>query len=251
MGPRTGIPLSLLKEAGQGLVHLVFPPVCLVCQKLLVSIETDFCSTCISHLEGDGTAFCWRCGFTIGPHEDVKDGCFRCRQEVFHFDRVYRLGVYEGLLREVILRMKSHAGQDLAQAMGVLWAKRHPELMAGNKPEGIVAVPLHWRRRIGRGYNQSEAMARAVAREWQIPYYSGLLIRARFTSRQVEQPASQRRLNVRGAFRARPGLDLAGKRVLLVDDVLTTGSTASEAARALRGAGAAVVEVAVLAHSLS
>lgn len=251
MATRAGSSLSFLKVAGQGFAHLVLPPICLVCEKLLEAPDGDFCPACRSHLDDCGSDYCWRCGSTIGPYENVEDGCCRCRKEVYHFKRVYRLGVYEGLLREIVLRMKCQAGENLAHAMGILWARRYPNLMRDSELSGVVAVPLHWLRRIGRGYNQSDSFARALAQEWNVPYHAGYLIRARFTARQVEQPAGDRLANVRGAFRAPPRPDLAGSRLLLVDDVLTTGSTASEAARALRAAGADRVEVAVLAHSQS
>jgi predicted amidophosphoribosyltransferase len=109
--------------------------------------------------------------------------------------------------------------------------------------------PLHWWRHWQRGHNQSEALARALARRLGVPCRPRWLRRVRHTPRQTQQPPSARADNVRGAFRARRGAPLAGTTVLLVDDVLTTGSTASEAARALRAAGAGRVVVAVLGRA--
>jgi predicted amidophosphoribosyltransferase len=103
-------------------------------------------------------------------------------------------------------------------------------------------------RRLRRGYNQSEILARPLAGRLRLPCRPGWLRRGRRTPQQTLQPPAGRRENVRGAFRARAGAGLRGRTVLLVDDVLTTGSTAHEAARALRQAGAARVVVAVLAH---
>jgi ComF family protein len=112
-------------------------------------------------------------------------------------------------------------------------------------------VPLHWWRRWRRGYNQSESLARGLVRRLRLSCRVDVLCRRKNTPRQVQQTPAQRRENVRKAFHARPDPTIRGKTVLLVDDVLTTGSTASEAARALRTAGAARVFVAVLAHSQS
>jgi ComF family protein len=167
----------------------------------------------------------------------------------FFFDGVLRLGPYEGLLREVIPRLKHWAGEGLAEALGALWAA-HSEAALRELAAGLVIpVPLHWVRRLARGYNQSEALARELAARLHLPCRPGWLRRIRATPKQTEQTPSRRRTNVRGAFRVSVRAAFTGQTVLLVDDVLTTGSTASEAARALRRAGARRVVVAVLARA--
>src|SRR5262249_56284673 len=106
----------------------------------------------------------------------------------------------------------------------------------------------HWRRRWRRGYNQSEVLAQALTDRLRVPCRPDWLRRVRHTPQQVGQSATERRENVRNAFAAPARAQLRGKTVLLVDDVLPTGSTASDAARALRTAGAARIVVAVLAR---
>ncbi len=184
----------------------------------------------------------------MGPHEEVAEGCARCRKASFHFNRVYRLGPYEGLLREVVLRMKSQAGESLASAMGAIFANRLGPAMADAKLDGVVAIPLHWRKRTARGYNQSEVLARSLAHKLRVPFLSNCLVRLRYTPQQVGLSAAERRANVSGAFSVRRAGSLQGRRVLLMDDVMTTNSTASEAAGTLRKAGVAEVRVGVLAH---
>jgi predicted amidophosphoribosyltransferase len=110
-------------------------------------------------------------------------------------------------------------------------------------------LTTHWRRRWGRGYNQSETLARTWSVRLERPCRPGWLRRTRHTAPQTQQTPAGRWENVRGAFGARRHAGLRGRSILLVDDVLTTGSTCSEAARALRDAGAASVFVAVLAHA--
>jgi ComF family protein len=112
----------------------------------------------------------------------------------------------------------------------------------------VVPVPLHWRRRFSRGHNQSAAVARELARGLGVEFAPRALRRIRQTPQQIQPSAAARRENVRGAFRVNPGARLVGRTVLLVDDVMTTGSTASEAARTLRSAGAGNVVAAVLAR---
>jgi ComF family protein len=176
-------------------------------------------------------------------------GCVRCRDESFAFDAVLRLGPYDGVLRDAVLRLKHHSGEGLAELLGKLWLDRDVQRFRDVGPAAVVPVPLHWWRRWRRGYNQSAALARSIAAHLQIPCFPSQLRRLRNTPDQTLQSPAGRRENVRGAFRARRRPQLKGSTVLLVDDVMTTGATAHEAARALRAAGAARVVVAALARA--
>jgi ComF family protein len=149
----------------------------------------------------------------------------------------------------VVLRVKHVAGEGLAEAMGLLWGQRLPVQLGELRPQAIVPVPLHWSRCWRRGFNQSEVLARQLARTLAIPCRPNWLRRVRRTPLQTRQTSpTARRENVQGAFAARAGLDLSGQSILLVDDVLTTGATANAAAQALRAAKAERVVVAILAH---
>ena len=235
----------------RGLLHLVYPGACYACNRPLSPEESDFCPACRTLLATDPNPVCPRCAASVGPFVPLDDGCKKCRNHAFHFAGVCRLGPYEGQLREIILRMKHAAGEGLAEAMGLLLADARRETIAGMKIDVVMPVPLHWWRRIRRGYNQSEAVARSLSVQLKLPLQSRFLRRSRLTPNQVGQSGPQRRENVRGAFQAGNRKELAGKTVLIVDDVLTTGSTASEAARALRSVGVAKIYVAALAaHSV-
>jgi ComF family protein len=153
------------------------------------------------------------------------------------------------LLREVILRLKYSSGEELAELLGDLWAENAASRLRELTADTVIPVPLHWWRHWRRGYNQSEALARALARELGLPCRPGWLRRIRNTPKQTNQTPSDRLVNVKGAFKTSVTAAVKGKTILLVDDVLTTGSTCSEAAHVLRTAGAARVIVAVLAHS--
>jgi ComF family protein len=213
--------------------------------------QRDFCIACRAALTADPHCTCPRCAATVGQHVLLENGCPLCRDSHFHFDGAVRLGSYEGLLREVILKMKHENGENLAESVGEMWAEHSGSRLRDTGAEVIVPVPLHWRRRWTRGYNQSEALAWALATQLQLPSKPSWLRRTRHTPQQTSQTPAQRQQNVKGAFKARSGARLRGKTVLLVDDVLTTGTTCSEAARALREAGAAKIMVAVLARSSS
>jgi ComF family protein len=145
--------------------------------------------------------------------------------------------------------MKNRNGETLAEMVGGLWAEHAETRLREAGADVVIPIPLHWWRRWSRGYNQSEALANMLASRLKLPCRPRWLRRIRHTPQQTLQTPTERKANVRGAFQARSMARLRGKNVLLVDDVLTTGSTCHEAARALRDAGAIQVMVAVLARS--
>jgi ComF family protein len=232
-----------------GLLDLVLPAHCLTCGRPLTAAERSLCPPCRQELFLDTLPACPRCAATVGPYGTPDGRCPNCRREAFPFDAVVRLGVYDGLLRQVVLRLKDQRGEGLAELLGEHFAEQHRERFRELAPEAIVPVPLHLWRWLARGYNQSAAVGRALARRLGIPCQPGWLRRVRNTPRQTSQTMAGRRENVRGAFVCPHRRAVARRRVLLVDDVMTTGATASEAARALRTADAAHVAVAVLARA--
>ncbi len=248
-----GLLLQHLNHAGRELLHgvlnLVYPGSCAVCGAFASPERPNLCDACRTALTSDVAAVCPRCAGTVGPHVHLADGCTHCRGDVFQFERVLRFGYYDGLLRDVILRMKHAHGEMLAEVVGELWAEHLRLALEAVGADVVIPVPLHWWRRLKRGYNQSTALARVLAANLGIPCKARWLRRVRYTPRQTDLSHTDRRANVQRAFGTSGWAGLKGKTVLLVDDVLTTGTTASEAARALREAGASRVVVAVLARS--
>lgn len=241
--------INLGREFLVGARHLLYPGSCLLCgQPLPVSVP-HFCFDCRRDVFTDSHSTCPRCAGTIGPYAIVNGRCVACRDETFAFEQTLRLGSYDGLLREVILRLKNQRSESLAELLGESWAEQAAARFAALALDVIVPVPLHWMRRWSRGYNQSAALCRGLARVLRLPCCPSWLRRVRNTPRQYTQTPSGRKLNVRGAFRARPGLVRQGASILLVDDVMTTGATVGEASKALLVAGAKRVVVAVLARA--
>lgn len=156
---------------------------------------------------------------------------------------------YDGLLREVILRMKHRTGEELTEVIGALWARQMAPRLSSLHADAVVPVPLHWTRRWQRGFNQSAILASCLARQLNVPCRTHALRRLRRTLDQKQQPTgTARRDNVRHAFHARDADGVRGKTILLIDDVLTSGATASESARALRVHRPKAIHVVVLAH---
>ena len=238
-------------ELLRGFAQYVFPNSCLICNRSETensNFRHGLCSDCIREVSPSDDLACPRCAMTIGPHTDTTGGRSECRGESLGFQSVIRLAPYEGKLREAILRIKSSHGESLAEMLGQVFWERTSVKLGSTGVQLVVPVPLHWRRRWSRGYNQASAIARPVATGLGVKFAPGLLKRIRHTPQQLQPSASARKANVRGAFRIKRGASLRDVPVLLVDDVLTTGSTASEAARTLREAGASKVVLAALAR---
>jgi ComF family protein len=232
---------------GLGL-DLVYPPVCAYCLEAMEPGSlASLCPACRAAVVETRPA-CPRCGALARAGGQQHD-CPSCNHRRFHFDRVWRLGIYHSALRSAVLRMKRPTGHPLAVALGDLLAELAGSRLAALQVDVVVPVPMHWTRKAWRGTNSAEAIARRLAGHLRLPMRPGLLKRCRRTAPQASLPRSRRRANVRGAFRARNHADLPGARILLVDDIMTSGATVNEAAKTLRHCGARFVGVAVLARA--
>jgi ComF family protein len=236
---------------GDGLGALVFPWSCAVCGAH--DTHGPFCSTCHGELleqaASGAASACPRCALSAGPFADLERGCAECRGKPLGFDAAIALGPYQGALRELCLRLKSERNAWLAPWLSKLMVAARRDVLDSLASEAcLVPVPLHWWRRWRRGYNQAEGLARGLGRLLGRPVRRHLR-RQRATDRLVTLSPTERSEAMRGAFVAKRGMGQSERTVLLVDDVLTTGATCGEAARALKRAGARRVVVVVIARA--
>ena len=176
---------------------------------------------------------------------DEEGRCPLCRAGVRGFDAAYSFGAYEGVLRQWIHLYKYGRVKSMSKPLAALLARALP---AGEEWDAVVPIPLHWRRRWSRGFNQADLLARAVARRLGVPVLPALR-RVRHTPTQTGLSQSGRRRNVAAAFAIRNAASAAGKRILLLDDVMTTGSTAAACAGVLRRAGASRIVLLTVARA--
>ncbi len=227
-----------LREAAATAVGLLFPRVCAVCGGACDRAAGHLCWECFRSLPLVSGACCERCGLPVETAGRGGFVCSRCRQDPPAFDRARVAGRFRGSLRRLAHRFKYERAlwlaDDLAElAHGCLLARFEAAAV-----DVVVPVPLFRTRARARGYNQAALLARGIARRLERPFAPQALARVRDTGTQTRLTAAARRLNVHGAFAvAAPGW-VAGRTVLLIDDVMTTGATFHEAARALKTAGA-------------
>ena len=232
-------------------VDLLYPPCCIACNQLIHNIQQSIpvCPDCQLGLVESASATCCRCAASIGRFVDSTNGCLECKGKHHSFDFAVRLGTYDGLRRQLTLNSKFHAATHTATALSFLFWKQQQETLKSWNPDWVIPMPWHWTRRIQKRINPADLLARELAQRLRIRCPRRILKRSQNTISQSLLPLSRRRDNVRNTFRVRSWKPLKESRVLLVDDILTTGATCSEAARVLKQKGVRSVFVAVLCRS--
>lgn len=193
---------------------------------------------------------CQRCGAQLGPYVTNKSGCVHCRNKPLKFDSVTCLGMYDHAIRDAVLSAKYSPSDAGLQAICQLLIDQRLLALRELESDLVIPIPHHWRARLTRHFNSAAIVGSALARALKLTFDDHTLCRTRLTRLQKRVSLMNRFENQKGAFRVRDERSVRGKRVLLVDDVLTTGATCSEAARVLKAAGAKSCHVAVIARVL-
>ncbi|HEX9779193.1 MAG TPA: ComF family protein [Geopsychrobacteraceae bacterium] len=229
----------------QGFVDLLFPPACPLCQKNLEpATASPFCRDCSSAINPLPVGCCSRCALPFPSADRSAHLCESCSRALPPYLSVSCAGVHDAGLRQAVHRFKYDGGHYLDRPLSTLLSRTlDPALF----PDFIVPVPLHDRRLRQRTYNQSLLLARELGLSCSLPVLATLLERVRDTPQQQGLRARERAENLRDAFVCRRAL--SGERILLVDDVMTTGATAAVCSQALLDAGATEVRVAVVARA--
>jgi len=239
---------KLKRTAGfalQSLNQLLWPAVCINCGESICETDANLCRNCWDQLLSCTVAdYCRRCGRDAGKYAMLGDVCPDCQGKQIYFDRIARSGVYKEALQKMVLAFKN-GRTELDSTLGFFANAALQGSQFLNDIEFFVPVPLHWRRRLTRGYNQSLVLAKKL-RHSTVEINTDLT-RIRYTKSQpaLASPAARAK-NVAGAFAVRYGHNFTGRNVCLVDDIKTTGATLNECARVLKEAGASKVFALVL-----
>lgn len=230
------------------LFSLLFPADCRLCNtQLLRWTRVPVCAACLASPQPlEAEYFCALCQtpFANSHPLDADGVCAACRTNIRGFDRAATFGFYDGALRSLIHLFKYAGMTPLAAPLGRFLERALP---LDSAYDVVVPVPLHWRKKLQRGFNQAELLARHIATRRRLPLINALR-RRKSAEAQATLSMAARRRNVAGAFAVRSGANIAGKRIILIDDVMTTGATAAACATALKRSGAQSVTLLTLAR---
>lgn len=232
----------------------LFPRSCIFCETSRTGGGEFLCGLCENEIGFIDPPFCRGCGIPAeisyeSPTANFE--CALCRKNSYSFDRARSLGPYDSALKQLIQHFKFNKQPGVMKDIVPLltdYFDRREESWEGFY---VSPVPLHFRRMKERTFDQSFLLAREVARTLGLPLANGLLLRVKDTESQAKKTRAERAKNIKGAFQVNRPERVAGLDILLVDDVLTTGATANEAAKMLKRAGAGRVEVFTLARVLA
>lgn len=235
----------------RAILDILFPPICHYCKTFIPDAgDIHLCGTCMEDVVSIESPHCKTCGLpfqTEGGIDHVCGGCLMTRRP---FDAARAAAVFSGPVQELVHRFKYGKKVHLRRPLALLTVSRLSPFIGEVCPDIVIPVPLHARRLRERGFNQAVLLGEVLAKEWRLPLSRRDLQRIRWTDPQVGLTAAEREANVRGAFAVADPSRMRGKRVLLVDDVYTTGSTVAECARVLKRAGAEAVLVATVARAV-
>jgi competence protein ComFC len=235
----------ILKSALDSLASVVFPGPCRICASTLTNASRiPVCEGCLAGFERLVEPMCRCCGrpfVSETTQQAIEPKCRLCRADFYAFDRARSFAVYDDALSEAVVLLK----YEEVTRLGDWFAERLAEIVARApadwRADVVVPVPLHRERRRERGYNQAELIARPLAKRLKIRLNARILLRIKPRPAQLVLSRTEHWKSVRGAYATREGGQVDNLRVLLVDDVLTTGATLDACARALKKAGAAAV----------
>jgi len=247
--------LAAIGQAIGRVVDLIVPEVCQLCGHAggfdaplegASAGRIALCESCAASFLARVPWCCTRCAAPLPPIPELP--CPYCRERHYRFEATLSLGLYWGRVRQAVLKMKYGFHESLTLAVGGLLARRLREDDWLRQVDLVAPVPLHLWKRLVRGASAPELLAEVVGRDGKTPVVPNLLRCCRRTRKQGTLLPGERLTNVRGAFEVASCYDIKLARVLLVDDVMTTGATVNEAARVLLQAGAASVRVATVAR---
>jgi ComF family protein len=241
----------MLRQLAKGIKDLMYPKVCLACKDTIKEQAEDahICPGCFNKIKLNTPPFCSVCGRHLENFKTHKNICPQCLRLSFNFDRAFAPCSYEGVVKELIHEFKYKGKIRLAKSLSSLMIDFIREYsLPMEYIDNILPVPLSNAKLREREFNQAAVLSRQISSAFAKDTLERALIRHRHTKSQTDLEEDGRRKNIRGSFKVVEPLAVKNKILLLIDDVLTTGATSSEAAGTLKEAGANIVFVLTLAN---
>jgi len=241
----------MLRRLLNGLKDIIYPKACLACKNIIKEqgSEEFICLRCREKIIKNLPPFCNSCGRQLKKNSFAGNICPQCLRSKLHFDRAFSPCVYDGIIKELIHEFKYKGKPYLGKTLsGLLIDFIREYSLPVNYLDCVIPVPLHKMRLREREFNQAQILSQYIADEFKLNMLKDTLLRCRYTKTQTELEINRRALNVKDSFLVESAENIKNKNILLVDDVLTTGATSSEAAFALKNSGANIVFVLTLAN---
>ena len=232
-----------LKQLGKSLLNLVCPPVCPICREPVDEVHC-LCHNCYQKLHFITKPCCHICGRPFEYQGLNNIVCAACMKKVPSFSMARSILEYDDFSKKLILAFKHGDKTELVPLLIKFLLQADPEIF--KDVDLIIPVPLHWTRRLKRKYNQSALLGKELGRQMKIPYSENCLKRIKRTESQGKKKQRDRQKNVKNAFIVSDAEQIKGLKVLLVDDVMTTGATVNECAGILKKSGVKDVKVITL-----
>ncbi|WP_341875782.1 ComF family protein [Defluviitalea saccharophila] len=223
------------------LLDLVYPPRCIFCTSIIpIQEERGICKACKSALPFVEGKVCEKCG---KPIQDSKERttCFDCVKNTPVYDRGWAVFIYEGMVKEAIYRFKYGGHKEYAKYLGKFMADKIKDQVLEEGFDLIIPIPIHKNRKRKRGYNQAEELAKEISKALNIPMDASILTRVKETRPQSGLSIMQRQNNLKKAFKLADSINLDQMKILLVDDIYTTGTTINYCTTLLKKRGAKMV----------
>lgn len=243
--------ITSIKKFFSPFIDILFPKICLSCRSKLDenSVDEVVCRNCWNNIIKTLPPFCAKCGRSLIKGSSVGSICQECTKGTLYFDRAFSPCVYDGVIKELIHEFKYKNKEHLGRILGNILVDFVKEYsLPIDMTDMIVPVPLHPVRLREREFNQAEVLCGFLSQQFCKPVLKNVLIRQKNTRTQTELTDEERFRNVKECFTVKNDYLVSGKNILLVDDVLTTGATASSAAKSLKKSGASQVLVLTLAN---
>lgn len=234
----------IFKKIFQLLVDSIYPRRCTFCDCVLGRKERYLCKTCRNKIPSPITEpRCKTCGKPLRCEE--KEYCYDCDQRIQSYEAGIGIFLYQGIMKEAVMRFKFQGRKEYGMFLGKLMNLYAADFIKNIHPDMIVPVPIHRKKQSRRGYNQAEVLAQIVSKGFSIPIRTDLVLRKKFTKAQKELNRNERKKNIKKAFQVKKE---AGKykRILIIDDIYTTGTTINEMAQELKSSGVEEVYFLVL-----
>ena len=231
---------KLLRNIIDSAVGLLFPKQCMSCGKVLLKIEKDFgfCQDCVKDVKLTGGNVCMHCGKPID--NKVSELCLQCKDKKHYFEQNKGVLLYDGPVKKSMYQFKYSNKRCFGKSYANLAVKKYGKWIADKNIEAIVPVPMYKRKMKRRGYNQAEVFAKELGRLIGIPVANNIILREKETVAMKQLKGAKRKKNLLNAFIVTENI-VQFRKVLVVDDIYTTGTTINEVARVLKSGGIAEV----------